>query len=81
MTRDELLAALSDENIEDFGKAISEACHIVWQHKSVDPPCPNCRAHFWSIPVDERRDVDCRLRRMWQALRAAKALLVAKETP
>lgn len=46
------------ERLAKARKALADACHIVWYHKTIHHDGCTCQPHFWSIPVDAARDVD-----------------------
>lgn len=55
------LAEATKEKRESAQAALSDACHIVWHHKSVEHYGCQHHPHFWSIPADKNRDVDLRI--------------------
>jgi len=52
--------------------ALVDACHIVWHHKSAEHEGCEHNPHFWTIPINPKRDVDCRI---GDALRDIDALV------
>lgn len=57
----QLEALLKAANVDDARQALRDACHIVWYHKSLTHDGCEHSPHFWTIPVDEKRDVDVRI--------------------
>lgn len=64
----EALALVPKEKRESAFSALIDACHIVWNHKTVEHAGCQNQPHFWSIPADRDRDVDLRIGDTLQAL-------------
>jgi hypothetical protein len=71
----ECLSAATKEKRESAHRALTDACHIVWYHKSLEHEGCERTPHFWSIPVDKDRDVDVRIGDMLNVFDAALALI------